>query len=82
MCYYLGCTKSPEQCRTHHQKALQKYGTLEKIISELIQKTEKKNLKRQAEVHRLVEANENYEIYHSKSLGIRVKVLERGLWEW
>ena len=28
MSYYLKCTKTPEQCRTHHQKVCKKYGSL------------------------------------------------------
>lgn len=40
MSYYLGCSKTPEQCRTHHQKALQKFVTLDKIISDLVIKAQ------------------------------------------
>jgi hypothetical protein len=29
-------TKTAEQCRTHHQKALQKYGNLEAIVKCLL----------------------------------------------
>ena len=29
-------SKTPEQCRTHHQKALKKYLKVEKIISNLL----------------------------------------------
>ena len=35
MSYFMGCSKSSEQCRTHHQKALQKYGCLENILNKL-----------------------------------------------
>ena len=38
MSYYLGCSKTPEQCRTHHQKALQKYMSTDKIITDLVPK--------------------------------------------
>ena len=35
-------SKTPEQCRTHHQKALKKYFKIERIISNLLPDMEAK----------------------------------------
>lgn len=36
-------SKTPNQCRSHHQKMMTKFGTIQTIIKDLIQKSQTSN---------------------------------------
>lgn len=54
--------KSPEQCRTHHQKALRKYKSIDRIISFILSDTEQRIEKQRQPEEQVLEEKEHYRI--------------------
>lgn len=72
-------SKFPEQCRTHHQKVLAKYGTIENIISFYLGDQAKK-LKPVTPLpikYELLKENSDYQILKESSrLAFLIKILK------
>ena len=69
-------TKSPEQCRTHHQKIMTKYGTLDMIIAYFTQtialKEQAKHLAKSPTV--ALQQCESYSIFWSDGKHFKIKI--------
>lgn len=55
-------SKTPEQCRTHHQKALKKYARIDRIIAQLIPDMEIKLQRIKDAEEKVLEETQDYRI--------------------
>lgn len=82
MSYFFGCNKTPEQCRTHHQKVLLKYKSIENILENFLKDLREKNKQKTGEVPKIVEITKDYEVQQNTNGGIKIQLKNFNFQEW